>query len=59
MNRRRIIGILTTVALATIAWTTLTIVSHAERLSAVEVQLKALEGWMERVEGKLDRVLER
>ena len=59
MKRGRIVGTLVTIALATTAWATLTILSHAERISAVEVSVRDLGAWMERVDGKLDRLLER
>ena len=59
MRRSGIVGILITIALATTAWATLTILSHAERISAVEVSVRDLGAWMERVDGKLDRLLER
>ena len=59
MKRGRIVGTLVTIAHATTAWATLTILSHAERNSAVEVGVRDLGAWMERVDGKLDRLLER
>ena len=59
MKRGRIVGTLVTIALATTAWATLTILSHAERISAVEVGVLDLGAWMEREDGKLDRILER
>ena len=59
MPRRGIVGILVTIALATTAWAALTIVSHAGRISAIEHDVTNLSGWMERVDTKLDRLLER
>ena len=59
MPRRGIIGILVTIALATTAWAALTIVSHSNRISIVERDVTNLSGWMERVDHKLERLLER
>lgn len=59
MSRHRIIAVLTTIALATTAWAALTIFSHSGRLAAVERDVQNLSGWMERVDHKLDRLLER
>lgn len=59
MNRKVVTGILITISLATSAWAGLTLINHAERLSGVETQVRSINDWMERIDSKLDRLLER
>ena len=56
--RKKFIAFLTTLAVATLAWAGHAIVSSAERLSRVEAKQELFGEWLERVEDKLDRVLE-
>jgi hypothetical protein len=53
------IAALGAILLALFGWAGTSIIDNGERLSAVEVDHKNLGAWLERLEGKVDKVLER
>ena len=57
MSRKHLLTYVLAVLLSLLAWGGATLVSHGERLATVETQATTLGKWLERVEGKLDRVL--
>jgi len=57
--KQMLIAGLGAILLALFGWAGTSIISNGERLSAVEVDHKNLGAWLERLENKMDRVLER
>ena len=57
--KKWLIGAVTAATLAYSGWTGISLYTNGGRISKVEGQVGEMRGWLERVEGKLDRVLER
>lgn len=51
-------SVIVTALLSVVGWVGLSLVSHGERVAALEAHQQTLTEWLERVEEKLDRVLE-
>lgn len=52
-------SVIVTALLSFVGWAGLSLVSHGERVAALEANQQTLTEWLGRVEEKLDRVLER
>jgi len=56
---RWLVGFATALALSLAGWNFLTVFQHESRLTAEEIRSQHVEAWLQRVEEKLDRVLEK
>lgn len=57
--KKWLVGTITTVALALGAWVGSSIVSHGNSIAGQQQRQESFEAWLERLDHKLDRVLER
>lgn len=56
--RKILEGVIFTVGVGLVAWAGTTLVDHVDRISRVEAQVEDTRAWRERVESKLDLILE-
>ena len=54
-----VIGLLSALSLGLAGWSGRTLITHGERITSVESSHVEFRGWLERVDQKLDRLLER